>query len=351
LTASSDGVEDDRPMLVAGPNLTIDRTSTIDELRPGDVLRFADVVVTPGGKGVNVARVAQALSAPALLVGFTPGRTGAAAAGLLGDEGLDVRAVPVGGEIRATIVVLERGGRVTVINEPGPPLDAGDWERYEAAVAAALPAHRVLACSGSVPPGAPADAYARLVAAAAERDVPAIVDSGGPLLAAALAAEPAVVAPNLAEAEGLLRGRADETVEAGPPEEVRRRAEAAAGALVERGARQAVVTAGAAGAAVAGAAGVGWHPAPAVTVRNPIGAGDALVGGLGVALERGEPFERAVVLGLATAAASVESARAGGVDPGRARALAALPDTEPGSAVRGRTASPGTGGAAGTPGP
>jgi hypothetical protein len=59
-------------MLIAGPNLTIDRTLTIDELRPGEVLRFDDVVVTPGGKGVNVARVARALDAPALLVGFTP---------------------------------------------------------------------------------------------------------------------------------------------------------------------------------------------------------------------------------------------------------------------------------------
>ena len=60
-------------MLIAGPNLTIDRTLTIEELRPGEVLRFDGVTVTPGGKGVNVARVARALHAPALLVGFTPG--------------------------------------------------------------------------------------------------------------------------------------------------------------------------------------------------------------------------------------------------------------------------------------
>ena len=44
-------------MLIAGPNLTIDRTLAIDELRPGEVLRFDQVAVTPGGKGVNVARV------------------------------------------------------------------------------------------------------------------------------------------------------------------------------------------------------------------------------------------------------------------------------------------------------
>jgi 1-phosphofructokinase family hexose kinase len=310
-------------MLVAGPNLTIDRTLTIDELRPGEVLRFDDVAVTPGGKGVNVARVARALNAPAVLVGFTPGRTGQAAAGLLADEGLDVEAVPVGGELRSTAVVLERSGRVTVMNEPGPSLGERDWERYERAVAARLSDHAVLACSGSTPPGAPEDGYARLVVLARERGALALVDANGPPLAAALGVRPDLATPNLAEAEGLLLGRADETVEAGDPADVRQRAVVAATGLVARGARTAIVSAGAAGAAVLVAGGdPRWHPAPRVEVRNPIGAGDALVGGLCVALERGEPLGRAVASGLATAAASVETAKAGAIDPSRPEELA-----------------------------
>ena len=130
--------------------------------------------------------------------------------------------------------------------------------------------------------------------------------------------------PNLAEAEGLLHGRADETVEAGPADAVRARAGAAAAALVTRGARRAVVTAGAAGAAIAaGGAEPSWVPARRVRVRNPIGAGDALVGGLAVALERGAPFGAAVAAGLAAAAASVETDGAGAVDLARVRALQA----------------------------
>ena len=310
-------------MLIAGPNLTIDRTLAIDELRPGEVLRFDDVAVTPGGKGVNVARVARALNAPAVVVGFAPGRTGEAVAELMADEGLTLEAVPVGGELRSAAIVLERSGRVTVMNEPGPPLGAGDWERYERAVAARLGEHVVLACSGSTPPGTPADGYARLVRLARERDVLALVDANGPSLAAALEAEPDFVTPNLAEAEGLLLGRTDETVEAGDPEEVRQRAVDAATRLVERGARTAIVTAGAAGAAVITAAGEPrWHTAPRVEARNPIGAGDALAGGLCVALESGEALGNAVASGLATAAASVETAKAGEIDPSGAQELA-----------------------------
>jgi 1-phosphofructokinase family hexose kinase len=310
-------------MLIAGPNLTIDRTLSIDELRPGEVLRFDDVAVTAGGKGVNVARVAQALHASALLVGFCPGHTGRAAMWLLADEGVHVEAVEVAGELRSTAVVLERAGRVTVMNEPGPRLGTGDWERYERAVAAGLDRHALLACSGSMPPGAPEEGYARLVVLARGRGARALVDANGPPLAAALGARPDVVTPNLAEAEGLLLGRADETVEVGDPAEMRQRAAAAAAGLVARGARAAIVTAGAAGAAVFVEGGEPrWYGAPRVEVRNPIGAGDALVGGLCVGLERGEPFDNAVSLGLAAAAASVETAKAGAIDPARAEQLA-----------------------------
>jgi 1-phosphofructokinase family hexose kinase len=311
-------------VLIACPNLTIDRTLSIDELRPGEVLRFESAAVTPGGKGVNVARVAREMGAPAVLIGFVPGRTGAASLELLTDEGITARGVAVGGEIRSTAVILERSGRVTVFNEPGPPLAPGDWERYEAEVAAALEGHGVLACSGSLPPQAPVDGYGRLTALAHARGALAIVDVSGAALDAALAAGPDVVTPNLAEAEGLLHGRADETVEAGDVEVVRARALDAARALVARGARRAVVTAAEAGAAVAEGGDASWLPAPRVaSVVNPIGAGDALVGGLGLALERGEPFASAVAAGMATGAASVETDVAGVVVPGRVAELLA----------------------------
>jgi 1-phosphofructokinase len=311
-------------VLIACPNLTIDRTLTIDELRPGEVLRFESAAVTPGGKGVNVARVAREMGAPAVLVGFVPGQTGAASARLLAEERLVLRGVEVGGEIRATAVILERSGRVTVFNEPGPPLADGDWERYEAEVAAALDGQRVLACSGSLPPQAPVDGYGRLTALARARGALAIVDVTGAALGAALASEPDVVTPNLAEAEGLLHGRADETVDAGDVEVVRARALEAARALVARGARRAVVTAAEAGAAVAERDEAWWLAAPLVAeVVNPIGAGDALVGGLGLALERGEPFAAAVAAGMATGAASVETAVAGVVVPSRVSELLA----------------------------
>src|SRR5918999_4637809 len=157
-----------RRVLIAGPNLTIDRTIRLGELRPGQVLRARDAHVGPGGKGVNVARTAEALGCPAELVAFLPrGWSGEAVGAWLADAGVALHAVPVPGEVRSAAIMLEASRRTTVLNEPGPPADEEAWRAYVGSVQARLAGRRVLVCSGSTPPASPADAYARLVRLAA----------------------------------------------------------------------------------------------------------------------------------------------------------------------------------------
>jgi sugar/nucleoside kinase (ribokinase family) len=59
-----------------------------------------------------------------------------------------------------------------------------------------------------------------------------------------------------------------------------------------------------------------------VQVRNPIGAGDALVGGLAHALNEGKEWADAVRWGVVVASAAVEHPTAGHLDPAVARRLA-----------------------------
>jgi len=306
-------------VIIAGPNLTIDRTSRLAELRPGEVLRLADVAVTPGGKGLNVARAALILGAPASLAGFIPGYTGRAAAAMIAEEGVTLQGVPAPGEIRSTAIVLEPGGRATVLNEPGPVLPGDAWVALEAVIDDALADHVVLVCSGSLPPGAPEDGYAKLVARARDAGRRSVVDAAGAALAASLQAYPDVVVPNLGEAEGVLHGRTEEAVDAAP--DARPRAERAALELVRRGAEAAVVTAAAAGAAIAWDHQPVWIDAPRVEVVNPIGAGDVLTAALAAALERGASLIDAAREGVAAASAAVEHPVAGRFDLTRMRAL------------------------------
>jgi 1-phosphofructokinase family hexose kinase len=324
-------------MLIVGPNLTIDRTAALAELRPGEVLRAERVVVTPGGKGVNVARAARSLGAFAELVGFVPGELGRAAAAMLRGEGISLRGVPCAGELRSTAIVIEDGGRTTVLNEPGPSVTRAEWEALEAVIAEALPGHAVLVCAGSVPPGSPDDAYARLVRLASRAGLRCVVDASGATLAHALPAGPDVICPNLAEAEQALGrdGGPAGADHAGEPVEAvagaQSRALAAAGLLVARGAGAAVVTTAAAGAALAaGSAAPVWFAAPRATrVRNPIGAGDTLTGALAVGLERSAQLLDAARAAVAAATASVESPTAGELDAARAAGLLTAVVAEP----------------------
>jgi 1-phosphofructokinase family hexose kinase len=312
------------PILVAGPNLAIDRVVTLGELRPGEVLRLDRARISPGGKGLNVARAIRALGGAARVVTFVAGRTGAAVADLAADEGLELLRVEVPGEARAAVIVLERSGRVTVLNEPGPDLSDGDWRRFEGVVASSMDSgDGTLVCTGSLPPGVPDDAYARLVRIARSRSTLVVVDATGPALLAAADAGADLVTPNLAEAEEAL-GWSGETGSHGE------RAVRAAEALAGRSGGVAIVTVGEHGVAwsgrVSGPGGGdagGRLDAPRVRHVNPIGAGDSFVAGLVLRLGAGAPLREAVAAGIAVAAASVETELPGQVDPGRAAQLEA----------------------------
>lgn len=292
----------------------------LSALRPGQVLRATQVVVTPGGKGLNVGRTARALGRSAVLVGLVPGRLGATAAQMIAEEGVTLRGVPCGGEIRSTAVLLEDDGRITVINEPGPPLDASGWARYEREIESGLQqGASALVCSGSCPPGTPGDAYARLVSLARAHGALGVVDATGELLARSLEAGADVVTPNLGEAEGLLFGTEGEPMDAAA--NASERAVKAARGLHERGAGTAVVTAADAGVAVVNGSGAWWAPAVPVRARNTVGAGDAFVTAFTLTLVDGQPLDAAIREGIATAAASVETEVGGMVDAARARQL------------------------------
>ena len=172
--------------------------------------------------------------------------------------------------------------------------------------------------SGSFPPGVGLAAVGSLAAQVAGAGGRLAMDSGPGWLSAALSEPvlPDLISPNLAEAESLLSGRIgpeSTSVEA----DALARAEVAARRLRGLGITSVVVTAGSAGVAWADPDGAGTLAALPVTVSNPIGAGDAFLGGLMARLERGERFADAVAWGMATASAAIEQYCPGAADPAR----------------------------------
>ena len=295
-------------MLIAGPNLSIDRVVGVDRFDPGHIHRTEHVEARIGGGGANAARVAGRLGLAAKLVTIIPDDDTRELPATLTRDGVTLEWTRCRGQVRIATIMRERRGRMSVLNEPGPAVDARDWEAYSRLVVARLRRGHVLLCSGSLPPGAPVDGYAYLARRARHAGSPSVVDVAGDALAATIESGEGIVTPNLAEAESYLDGPRAQPVDGRG--EAPERAQEAVHALLRRGAFRAVVTAGRAGAAFAelGPFGKrGWAPAPVVDTRNPIGAGDAFAAGLGLWLEGGAALDEAAAFAVAVAAAHVES--------------------------------------------
>ncbi len=306
------GVERGRRLLFVAANPSIDRLYEVDRLDAGAIHRPRSTTAVPGGKGLNAARAALALGGDVTAVALLGGRSGDWIVDRLGELGLDVRVVPTEGETRTCVSILDRSsGALTEVYEPGTETQTAEWAALEAAVQAELERGDLaaVAVSGSLPPGAPADGFARIArsAAAAAAPVPLLTDTYGAALAAVLTERPSLVKLNAAEA-----GEASSIAVVDVSS-----AAAAADALRRAGAGTVIVTLGSDGAVVVGPDGRSRLRPPAIVGPYPVGSGDAFLGGLAVAIARGEPALTAARLGLAAGIANALSPGAGALDPGR----------------------------------
>src|SRR5689334_18163424 len=117
--------------LAVSLNPALDVTYEVTRLGPGETHRVGRPRVRAGGKGVNVARVLHAVGEPVHVIGFAGGQTGQAVEDELTAAGVAATLVPVAGETRRTVTVVETAtGVATLLNEPGPSVTAADWRDF-----------------------------------------------------------------------------------------------------------------------------------------------------------------------------------------------------------------------------
>ena len=238
-------------------NAAIDKVAAVDRLEPGRIHRPELLAAVPGGKALNAVRVARTLGAAADIVAVVAGHAGTWVQEQLAARGIPGWFVRVEGETRTCLSVLDReSGRLTEFYERGLDLPDTEWDAVAGALQDALvdrPGATVVLLAGSLPPGAPVDAYRRLAAQASAAGARVVVDVGGPPRAAALAARPGRVKSNAAEAAATT----------GLPTTDRGEVATAARRLIRDGAERALVTMGVEGAVLvtdAGAWNVGRAP-------------------------------------------------------------------------------------------
>jgi ribokinase len=290
-------------------SLNMDISVTVPALpSPGATVLGGAASFAPGGKGANqavaAARLGNEANIKVRMVGCVGDDDfGRSLKATLGREGVNdqaVRAVP-GAPTGIAMITVDEAGENIITVAPGANREVGPQEI--AALVEATGEPGVLVISAEVP-------------------VPVILAALGarsPLTVLNLAPAPAreeAAAILGARPDWLIVNESESAAVLGRPVTGLAEAARAAADLVAAGARNAVVTAGAAGAAYHAVRGEsqdkplsGTVPAFPVHARDTVGAGDTFVGALAVALAAGIPPEEAVT--AASAAAATAATRPG----------------------------------------
>jgi 1-phosphofructokinase family hexose kinase len=276
-------------------NPAVDRELTVPALEFDSVLRASDSRVDFGGKGFNVSRLLKGMNEPSTAVGFLGGNAGELLEKGLQSLGIGTDFVWVPGETRTNVsIVTHSHDHYIKANEKGPLVDeARQSELLEKMGALAKPGDWwVLA--GSLPPGIGNDFYARVVNVLNKHEAHAILDTSGESLKLGCAEKPYLVKPNTEEARVLTGLPMESSVEIA----------AAAAEIRHLGAQNVVISMGKAGALLHTPEGTWLTHSPKIQEKNPIGAGDSMVGGLVWALTQGIALKEALGWGVASGAAT-----------------------------------------------
>ncbi|AEX84712.1 ribokinase [Marinitoga sp. 1135] len=166
-------------------NPSLDREIIVEDFKCGHMFRISNPsnsVMEPGGKGINVSKMLSKLGVENMALGFLGGFVGRVfLEKLLEDKNITANFVFVEEETRENIAILDlKNHTITQINSSGPKLQEIDInhmiQRYKNSLS--LVEHVLI--SGSIPPNAPVDIYARMFELAKKNGVTTYMEANGP---------------------------------------------------------------------------------------------------------------------------------------------------------------------------
>jgi 1-phosphofructokinase family hexose kinase len=291
-------------------NAAIDRTLAVPNFHVGRRHRAVEQTAIAGGKGVNVARALKSLGRPVLATGTAGGGTGQRIIELLDDEGITNDFVRITEESRMSTAVIDpTDGVTTEVNERGPALSNAERERVVERILYLAQGAQIVVLCGSLPRGVPVELYGQLVDELKRLGGTTVLDTEGEPLRVGTRSGPALLTPNVTEAEELVGHEfADDEDRLNGVREI-----------VALGARDAIITYESGCVAL-----LGGDSAERLAYRvsvepreplSPIGAGDAFLAGYVAGLYEHRSAEQCLRLATACGAESVRHVGAGVIDP------------------------------------
>ena len=276
-------------------NPAIDVSTSVDQVLPFHKLRCSPEKRHPGGGGINIARVLHRWNTDVTAIFPAGGITGELLKQLVDREGIRRCVIDVAGDTREDITIFETGnGNQFRFVFPGAALTERELQACCDALSSVTPRPTMVATSGSLPPGAPADFFARVLKVAKGLGAKTVIDSSGAALIQALEQGVYLAKPNLRELSQLV-GR--------PLEHEAEWLDAARGLVTAGKVEIVTLTLGERGALAVTRDGAWRAHAPSVHVVSTVGAGDSFLGAMILRLSQGadvsESLRYAVAAGTA----------------------------------------------------
>jgi tagatose 6-phosphate kinase len=289
-------------ILTVTMNPAIDKVYAIDDFCVNKVFRPKAMTATPGGKGLNVARVAYLLGEEVMATGLIGGNNGRTIHSQVEASGINSCFVPIEGESRICINIMdEKNTTSTEVLEPGPVISEDECREFIRRYTELVDTCRVVTASGSLPSGVQAPFYRELIRIAREKGRKFLLDTSGEALLEGIEEKPYMVKPNQDEIQKVT-GRPPATLDD---------CKEALGFLLSKGVEVPVISMGMDGCAAAWEKEFFRFSAPPIQVVNTVGSGDSFIAGCAVAFNRGlEPME-AIKLGMACGMANTQFFKTG----------------------------------------
>ncbi len=286
-----------RVPLIVALNPAVDAEWVVEEVRLSEKTEVESERRWPGGKGINVARWWRWLGGRPWLFLPVGGTTGRELLAGIRREGL--RAVPFSlhEPTRVNVIVTPRRGPQLRLNPLWPRFSALEARRLKQALSAQFQPGRWVLFSGALPKSLRVDTYAELIRMARRKKCQTVLDCDGEAFRLGVAEGPILVKPNEFEL-AQWAGRKLTTPAAEAVAATRLSRQTGGWVLVSLARRGGLLV-------NATERFVRHEAAVAVTVRNTVGAGDALLAAVCRAMIEGVPPAEWLRRGLAAGSMAV----------------------------------------------
>ncbi|WP_297404499.1 1-phosphofructokinase [uncultured Cetobacterium sp.] len=257
-------------------NPAVDTRYEINEFKLGEVFRSENGRKTPGGKGLNVAKVLKILGEDVLTTGYLGGVNGKWIEDELNRNQIKTSFEKISGETRVCLAILSKNNQTEIL-ESGPVISCEEKANFINRFIKLIENVNIICCSGSLPKGLDKDFYKEIVKICKERDKKIILDTSGESLLLSIESKPFLIKPNKDELESILNMKLkDENSIVGGGKK-----------LQAMGAENVMISLGKDGCLFIGEKDIYKVRIPkGIVALNPIGSGDSSVAGFAYALER-----------------------------------------------------------------